>query len=94
MRTRLATRVLLFRLGLVCLGTAILVLIISVSRMRQITGYLQQADAAVPWVQAGFLLSALATLLSLFGRNWSRIAAVSGSALFAAYWLFIALTLY
>lgn len=87
-------RKLAFSLGVFAFITSVSLLIASAARARHIQGYLQQADAAVPWVQAGTLSVAIALILGFFGRGKARITSVSLSFLLLLCWGLIGVSLY
>ena len=84
----------MFHIGIMAFVSSVCVLIIGVSRVRHIEGYLQQADAAVPWVRFGFLSAVCALLFCLFGTGKARIAGSLSSFVLLSYWLFLGVTLY
>ena len=83
-----------FMAGMGGLFLSLALLVHSMAKVRQITGYLAQADAAFPYVQRGILLALCAVVLCCFGTGGGRIIAAILSSLLLLYWLFIGVTLY
>ncbi len=83
-----------FLAGVLTCGASICVLVVSVARVRPIQGYLEQADAAVPWVKTGTILAFLAFVLCFFGRGKARVAGLLFSFLLLSYWILVGMSLY
>jgi peptidoglycan/LPS O-acetylase OafA/YrhL len=78
----------------VCFAASIIIMGIGVSRAQQTSDYFEQARIAIPFIRWGSLLSLLALLLSFFGRGAGRLIGILLSALFFAWWLLIAESIY
>ena len=87
-------RLVVFLLGLLGLISSFSALIVGVTRARNIEGYLEQADAALPFVRFGIYSAVLAVILCLFGKGEARVVGALFSCLLLLYWGFIGVTLY
>ena len=84
----------LFLGGIVCFLASSASMAIGVFRAHQTTDYLEQARIASPFIRWGLLCSIVSLVMSGFGRGLVRWIALVCAALFVAWWLAIAESIY
>ena len=84
----------LFAGGIICFLASSGAMAIGVFRAHQTTDYLEQARIAIPFIRWGLLCSIVSLVLSGFGRGLGRWMALVCAALFVAWWLGVAESIY